>query len=50
MSCLKRLEEEAGHEWVETIEGIYGVEWLSPFRTILEHERDRATKRGGQEK
>jgi hypothetical protein len=38
---LQRLERDAGAGHIERVERVYGTEWLVPFRSILELERER---------
>lgn len=41
ISYLENLEENAGPNHVKSIERYYGQEWLTPFRNILEWERQQ---------
>jgi hypothetical protein len=42
VAYLEKLEEQAGPEHASLVREVYGEEWLTPFRTMLEHERQRA--------
>lgn len=44
LSWVKSLEAAAGASHVDTVVSVYGEEWLAPFRTILQRERERAER------
>ena len=41
LKYLRALENDAGTEHVERVSRVYGVEWLTPYRTILEKQRNK---------
>lgn len=41
LAYLKSLEAEASDEHLELVNDVYGDTWLTPFRTILQYERER---------
>lgn len=42
---LQELERTAGAEHVQRVVHVYGDSWLKPYRSILQHERERQLKR-----
>ncbi len=41
VAYLEELEEQAGSEHASRVRSVYGEDWLTPYRTMLEHERER---------
>ncbi len=44
---LEDLEKEAGPEWVQAVLAIYGDDWATPYRSILEQTRERRERESG---
>lgn len=44
----RALERETGPAHMAKVAEVYGESWLTPYRSILEHERDRQAKRKAQ--
>ena len=43
LSYLAALEAEADPDHVNLVVRTYGEEWLQPYRSMLEHERNKGT-------
>ncbi len=48
LEYLKDLESDADPDHVQLVHDTYGPSWLEPFRTMLEHERDKAARRASE--
>lgn len=49
LEYLTALEHDAGPAHLAKVVEVYGESWLTPYRTILQHEREREAKRKGED-